>query len=69
MGGKFQNLKILVFKLRQGASVSRFVSRSVGLSVGLSVRRNFFSYLVMTKSVNKHVSIDKQVSKTHLLLT
>ena len=28
---------LLVFKLRQGASISRFVGRSVGRSVGLSV--------------------------------
>ena len=27
-----------IFKLRQGASISRFVGRSVGWSVGLSVR-------------------------------
>ena len=44
------------FKLREGASISRFVClsvpRSVGRSVGRSVRRNFFKTLDLAKFIN-----------------
>ena len=41
-----------IFKLREGASISRFVCLSVPRSVGRSVRRNFLKNLDLAKFIN-----------------
>ena len=53
---------LLIFKLRQGASIIRYVGRSVGPSVGLSVCQKIFYSVKMTFMIK---SYEMKITQEH----